>query len=96
MSAGYRAIGWNRQKRIYDGVLVAGIAAYLIVFAVAGVLFHPDVTVETLLIRGTGSAARAGQASNKHTTASAASRCLAPSRLYAMYRRTTLLILRSP
>ena len=28
----YRAVGWNRQKRVYDLTLAAGIAGYLLVF----------------------------------------------------------------
>ena len=29
MSVQYQAIGWSRQKRIYDSVLVAGAVLYL-------------------------------------------------------------------
>lgn len=57
MSVHYQAIGWNRQKRIYDAVLAGGVALYLALFAGVGSLVHPNATVETLLIRGFGTAA---------------------------------------
>lgn len=57
MSHAYRAVGWNRQKRIYDGVLAAGVVVYLAVFVGAGAAFRPEATAETLLIRGFGTAA---------------------------------------
>jgi nitrite reductase/ring-hydroxylating ferredoxin subunit/DMSO/TMAO reductase YedYZ heme-binding membrane subunit len=57
MSHTYRAISWNRQKRIYDAVMVAGIAAYLTLFIGLGAIVHPNATIETLLIRGFGTCA---------------------------------------
>jgi len=57
MSVQYKAIGWNRQKRIYDAWLAAGVALYVAIFAGAGWLSHPDATVETLLIRALGTGA---------------------------------------
>ncbi len=57
MSVGYRAVLWNRQKRIYDTVLLTGVALYLAVFIFAGLHWHPNATLETLLIRGLGTAA---------------------------------------
>ena len=57
MSVQYQAIGWNRQKRIYDAVLATTVLAYLAVFVGIGSLVHPQATVETLLIRGFGTAA---------------------------------------
>jgi nitrite reductase/ring-hydroxylating ferredoxin subunit/DMSO/TMAO reductase YedYZ heme-binding membrane subunit len=57
MSAGYKAILWNRQKRIYDGILAGGILLYLALFASVGALVHPNATAETLLIRGLGTCA---------------------------------------
>ena len=32
MSVQYQAVGWNRQKRIYDAVLVGGVLTYLSLF----------------------------------------------------------------
>jgi methionine sulfoxide reductase heme-binding subunit len=57
MSVQYRAVLWNRQKRIYDTVLAVGVIAYLVLFVAAGAILHPDATAETLLIRAFGTAA---------------------------------------
>jgi nitrite reductase/ring-hydroxylating ferredoxin subunit/DMSO/TMAO reductase YedYZ heme-binding membrane subunit len=57
MSVTYRAISWNRQKRLYDLALTAGIAIYLGSFIGLGSFFHPRATIETLLIRGFGTIA---------------------------------------
>lgn len=57
MSVGYQAVGWNHAKKVYDGVLVGGVALYLGLFVVVGTLLHPNATEETLLIRGLGTAA---------------------------------------
>jgi sulfoxide reductase heme-binding subunit YedZ len=57
MSVSYQAVGWNRTKKIYDGVLAACLALYLAIFVGAGVLAYPNATAETLLIRGLGTAA---------------------------------------
>ena len=32
MSHGYVAVQWTRRKLIYDGVLLAGVSAYLLLF----------------------------------------------------------------
>src|SRR5947199_3759018 len=57
MSHQYVAIGWNRQKRVYDLVLLAGIVSYLGIFITLGNLWFPFATAETLIIRASGSAA---------------------------------------
>ena len=57
MSHAYRAIGWNRQKRIYDTAMLAGVAVYLALFVGLGAVIHPNATIETLLIRGFGTCA---------------------------------------
>jgi nitrite reductase/ring-hydroxylating ferredoxin subunit/DMSO/TMAO reductase YedYZ heme-binding membrane subunit len=57
VSHAYSAVGWNRQKRLYDQTFVAGILAYLAVFIGLGALLRPRATVETLLIRALGTAA---------------------------------------
>ena len=57
MSVSYQAVGWNRTKKIYDGILAAGLVVYLGVFVGIGSLVHPNATAETLLIRGIGTAA---------------------------------------
>jgi len=57
MSVGYRAVGWNPQKRAYDAALGAGVLLYLAVFAAVAVRTHPQATAETLLLRASGTAA---------------------------------------
>ncbi|HEY2013461.1 MAG TPA: Rieske 2Fe-2S domain-containing protein [Bryobacteraceae bacterium] len=57
MSVSYQAVGWNRTKKIYDGLLAAALAGYMGIFAGIGSLVHPNATVETLLIRALGTAA---------------------------------------
>lgn len=57
MSLTYQAVGWNRPKKIYDGVLAGGLAVYLGLFLGAGTVVHPNATIETLLIRALGTAA---------------------------------------
>jgi methionine sulfoxide reductase heme-binding subunit len=57
MSVGYQTVGWNRQKKIYDAVLLGGIGGYLALFAGVSLALHPEATAETVLIRATGTAA---------------------------------------
>jgi nitrite reductase/ring-hydroxylating ferredoxin subunit/DMSO/TMAO reductase YedYZ heme-binding membrane subunit len=57
MSVQYQAVGWNRQKRLYDVILAAAVIAYLGLFLGVGSLVHPQATIETLLIRAFGTAA---------------------------------------
>jgi nitrite reductase/ring-hydroxylating ferredoxin subunit/DMSO/TMAO reductase YedYZ heme-binding membrane subunit len=60
MSARYAAVKWNRNKRVYDCVLVAGIVLYLGLFFLAGKLAWPRgarISDEVLLIRALGTCA---------------------------------------
>lgn len=57
MSHAYRAVGWNRQKRLYDLAVAAAVLLYLAVFVGVGFALHPEATVETMLIRAFGTAA---------------------------------------
>jgi sulfoxide reductase heme-binding subunit YedZ len=57
VSVGYKAVLWNRQKRVYDAAMLGGVALYLALFAGIGAFVHPYATAETLLIRGFGTAA---------------------------------------
>jgi sulfoxide reductase heme-binding subunit YedZ len=57
MSVQYQAVGWNRQKRIYDTVIAGGSIVYLATFVGVGAWVHPNATIETLLIRGFGALA---------------------------------------
>jgi nitrite reductase/ring-hydroxylating ferredoxin subunit/DMSO/TMAO reductase YedYZ heme-binding membrane subunit len=57
VSVQYQAVGWNRQKRIYDWVFAGGIVAYLAIFVGLGAVLYPTATAETLLIRAFGTLA---------------------------------------
>jgi nitrite reductase/ring-hydroxylating ferredoxin subunit/DMSO/TMAO reductase YedYZ heme-binding membrane subunit len=57
MSHNYQAVLWNRQKRIYDGVLVGGAVAYLVLFIGIGGILRPQATIEALIIRAFGTLA---------------------------------------
>lgn len=57
MGHAYTAVGWNRQKRIYDRVLLGAVALYLATFVVVALLVDENITAETALIRAFGSAA---------------------------------------
>jgi sulfoxide reductase heme-binding subunit YedZ len=57
VSIHYQPVIWNRQKKIYDTIVVSAVIAYLAIFCGAGALVHPNATIETLLIRAIGTAA---------------------------------------
>lgn len=57
MSLAYISIQWNRQKKLYDAILVGGVAAFLVCFSVATKILFPRVTDEIMLIRAFGVAA---------------------------------------
>jgi sulfoxide reductase heme-binding subunit YedZ len=57
MSASYKAVGWNRQKKIYDGLIFAFCVVYLLIFCGLTLVFNPEVTFETLLIRSSSTLA---------------------------------------
>jgi nitrite reductase/ring-hydroxylating ferredoxin subunit/DMSO/TMAO reductase YedYZ heme-binding membrane subunit len=57
MSVTYRAIGWNRQKRLYDTWIAGASSAYLLTFIGLMTVRHPDATIETALIRAFGTLA---------------------------------------
>lgn len=57
MSLSYQAVQWNRQKKVYDAILCAGVFLYMALFAGVGALLHPNATAETLLIRALGTLA---------------------------------------
>src|SRR6185436_12493842 len=54
MAHTYRAVGWNRQKKIYDATLATVVAGFFALFVAASALAQPNATLETLLIRGFG------------------------------------------
>lgn len=51
MSAGYTAVGWNRQKKRYDWFIFGFCVLYLTAFIVITAVVNPDYTFETVLIR---------------------------------------------
>jgi nitrite reductase/ring-hydroxylating ferredoxin subunit/DMSO/TMAO reductase YedYZ heme-binding membrane subunit len=57
MSQIYRAVGWNRQKRLYDGAIAAGVSSYVLLFVGGGLALDANATIETLIIRACGTAA---------------------------------------
>ena len=57
MGVEYVSVQWNRQKKLYDAVLIGGVAAYLAIFGVLTKLLFPHVTDEIMLLRAFGTAA---------------------------------------
>jgi nitrite reductase/ring-hydroxylating ferredoxin subunit/DMSO/TMAO reductase YedYZ heme-binding membrane subunit len=57
MSIAYQAVQWNRQKRLYDLVLVGGVALYLLTFGLITSILFPLVTAEIMVMRAFGTAA---------------------------------------
>jgi len=57
MGVSYQAVGWNRQKKIYDWLIFAFCALYLSTFVGLTVVFNADYTFETVLIRSTSTLA---------------------------------------
>src|SRR5712671_273124 len=57
MGVEYRAVQWNRQKKYYDSVLIAGVGAYLAIFGVLSKILFSHVTDEIMLMRAFGTAA---------------------------------------
>ncbi len=60
MSVGFKAVQWNRDKIVYDVILVAGVALYIGVFAVIGWRWHPPKNLPDVIdiwIRAFGTAA---------------------------------------
>src|SRR6266568_2966709 len=57
MGVEYRAVQWNRQKRLYDFVLVGAVAGYLAAFGILTKVMFPYITDEIMLMRAFGTAA---------------------------------------
>ena len=57
MSARYQAVLWNRNKKLYDLAIAAGIVVFLGLFVGIGIWTRDQATIETLLIRGLGAGA---------------------------------------
>ena len=57
MSASYAAVGWNRQKKLYDWLIFGFCISYLSIFILLNSIFNDQFTFETLLIRSTSTLA---------------------------------------
>lgn len=57
MSASYQAVGWNRQKKVYDWLIAGFCIFYIGVFVGLTLAFNKEATFETLLIRSTSTLA---------------------------------------
>ncbi len=59
MAATYKPVLWNRHKRIYDALLIAGIAAYLAIFIAVGYATSDsaNTSMEILIISALGACA---------------------------------------
>lgn len=57
MSVSYSAVGWNRQKKLYDRTIAIGCLLYIALFTGVTLLVNPEVTGETLLIRSSSTLA---------------------------------------
>src|SRR5258708_21284220 len=57
MGVEYRAVQWNRKKRLYDLVLLGAVAGYLVTFGILTKVMFPFITDEIMLMRAFGTAA---------------------------------------
>jgi sulfoxide reductase heme-binding subunit YedZ len=57
MGASYTAVGWNRQKKIYDWLIALFCLGYLLIFICITLLVNEQATFETLLLRSTSTLA---------------------------------------
>ena len=57
MGIEYVSVQWNRQKKLYDAVLIGGVAVFLSAFVVLSKVLFPRVTDEIMLIRAFGAGA---------------------------------------
>lgn len=53
MSVNYTSVLWNKQKKGYDKILWLGILLMIVCFVAFQLIFHPEITAETLVIRAT-------------------------------------------
>jgi methionine sulfoxide reductase heme-binding subunit len=57
MSAHYDLVHWTPFKKRYDAVILFGVLIYLILFTLTNLILHTAITLETLIIRSTGTLA---------------------------------------
>ena len=54
MSVSYKTVQWNRQKKVYDRIMLGLIALFLVSFVLLQLIFFSNISPETLIIRATG------------------------------------------
>ncbi len=57
MGLDYKYVIWNKFKISYDKAIALGMVLYLVLFAVVTLLFNPETSAETLIIRAFGTLA---------------------------------------
>lgn len=57
MAGAYKAVGWNRQKRIYDAAIFVILLTIVAGYGITTFATHPGFTPETFIIRATALAA---------------------------------------
>ncbi len=57
MSVKYTAIGWNRQKIIYDALIIAGVSLYILLYIYINMWTDPNANFITIRMRSFGSCA---------------------------------------
>lgn len=57
MGTSYLAVGWNRQKKIYDWLIACFCSLFVTAFIIVTAITNPDYTFETALIRSTSTLA---------------------------------------
>ncbi len=57
MGVGYKSVLWNSQKKKYDLLILLGVFTYLAIYSFLDFKLHPTITLETLIIRATGTLA---------------------------------------
>ena len=63
MTMAYKPVGWNRNKLIYDAVLLCGVVAYILLYLKLAPLLSPSVrAVDTPILRMRAFGSLAGRA----------------------------------
>ncbi|MCB0517776.1 MAG: ferric reductase-like transmembrane domain-containing protein [Saprospiraceae bacterium] len=57
MSLDYSPVLWSKRKKKYDWIMAGLMGFYLVLFSVLQLVFYPEITAETLIIRATGTLA---------------------------------------
>lgn len=57
MGLDYKLVLWNKHKKTYDKWIAIGMVSYLVLFFTLNFLTNPELTAETVIIRGFGSLA---------------------------------------